>query len=109
MLAGFRQVPDEWLAPLDAFLRGDSREFLERAIMALVEKPFARRHASETQELIDTLVRFYKFEARPLHQARAELKLSGALVPQHERDRIFLTAKHLRQQRRLSRACERSS
>ncbi|MBI3543424.1 MAG: GIY-YIG nuclease family protein [Deltaproteobacteria bacterium] len=100
VVAVFRQVGDEWLAPLDGFLRGDSKAFLEQAVLALLEKPYARRHAEETQEHIDALARFFKFEAKPLRKALASLGIAGKLVSQDERDRLFLKSRHAPAERR---------
>lgn len=92
-VAGFRQIDDEWLDPLQAFLRGDSKSFLTQAMMALLEKPQARRHAEETQKWFDALAHFFTFDAVPLRKAVAANGLSGHFVPQAERDRIFLASR----------------
>lgn len=93
LVAGFRQVPEEWLVPLKSFLRGESKEFLERAVMALVEKPYARHHPDEIQEFLDALKRFYKFEAVPLRRAMAANGIRESFLPQADRDRIFLRSR----------------
>lgn len=102
VVAGFRQIGDEWLAPLQEFLRGDSKAFLTQAMMALLEKPQARRHAGETQQYIDALAHFFTFDAMPLRKAVVAMGLTGHFVPQDERDRIFLTSRHMREKERLS-------
>lgn len=101
VVAGFRQVGDEWLAPLQEFLRGDSKAFITQAVLALLEKPKARRHAGETQEWIDSLDHFFKFEATPLRKAIAAIGHDGTFVPQEERDRIFLTSRAANRERAL--------
>lgn len=92
-VAGFRQIGDEWLAPLRDFLRGDSKTFLTKAVVALLEKPKARRDSAETQQAIDALVHFFTFEAVPLRKAIVAMGLSGHFVSQEERDRIFLASR----------------
>ncbi|MBI3556114.1 MAG: GIY-YIG nuclease family protein [Deltaproteobacteria bacterium] len=104
IVAGYRQIGDQWPPLLETFLRGESKEFLEKAVMALVEKPFARRHAADTQELIDTVMRFYRFEAHPLRKAMKDIGLSGKLVSQEERDGVFLRARHEPKFKKISRA-----
>lgn len=97
IVARYRQIGDQWLAPLERFLRGDSPEFLEQAVLALVDKPSARRHADEVQEYFDQLARFYRHEAKALRQAMQRLGLSSKSISQEERDRVFLSARHARQ------------
>jgi excinuclease ABC subunit C len=102
-VAGFRQVSDESVAALRAFLRGESKAFLTQAVVALLEKPKARRYAAETQANIDALAHFFTFEATPLRKALLASGLPGHFLPQEERDRIFLAARHAREKERLSR------
>ncbi len=94
VVAGFRQVGEQWLEPLQRFLWGDSNLFLSQAVLALVEKPKARRHANQTQEYFDALSRFFTFEATPLRKAMIARGLSETFIPQAERDRIFLALRH---------------
>jgi hypothetical protein len=103
VVAGFRQIGEEWLAPLQEFLAADSRAFLTKAVVALLEKPQARRHADEIQEHLDALAHFFTFEAVPLRKAVAAAGRTGHFVPQEERDRIFLTSRNARERERLSR------
>lgn len=90
-VTAFRQIGDEWMPPLRAFLLGESNAFLPRAALALLEKPKARRFAAETEACLHALAHFFRFEAEPLRKAR-EATGTPAFVPQDERDRIFLTA-----------------
>ncbi len=101
VVAGFRQIGDEWLPPLEEFLRGDSNAFLTKVVMALLEKPKARRFAAETQLCLDALAHFFTFEALPLRKAAVAAALPGHFVPQEERDRIFLTSRSAREEKRL--------
>lgn len=101
-VAGFRQIGDEWVPLLRDFLRGDSSTFLAKALMALLEKPKARRYATETQEHLDALAQFYALEAAPLKKAALAAGISSSFIPQAERDRIFLTSRFAREQKRLA-------
>ncbi len=104
IVAGFRQVGEQWLPLLEAFLRGESKEFLEKAVMALVEKPFARKHAAQVQELLDTVMRFYKFEARPLRRAMKDVGLETKAISQQDRDGVFLRSRHTPKPAKIKRA-----
>lgn len=92
-VAGARQIGDEWVTLLREFFRGESKAFLTRAVVALVEKPQARRFAAETQALVDALAHFYEFEATRLRDACAGTEHAGRFVPQAERDRLFLASR----------------
>ncbi|MFI5302820.1 MAG: hypothetical protein ACHREM_32425, partial [Polyangiales bacterium] len=63
--------------------------------LALVENAGARGHAAEVQEGLEALVRFWEAEARPLCEARACAQFEAYPVPQHERDVLFVRARHL--------------
>lgn len=102
-VAGFRQIGEEWVTPLREFLQGESKAFLTRAFSALLEKPQARRFAAETQEHIDSLAHFFRFEAVPLRKAITANGLAGHFVAQEERDRLFLAMRHAREQERLGK------
>ena len=104
IVAGFRQIGEQWPPLLETFLRGESKEFLEKVIMALLEKPFARSHAAETQELIDRVMRFYRFEAHPLRKAMKDVGLDSQAISQTERDGIFLRSRHTPRPKKVSRA-----
>lgn len=99
-LRSYRQVTDQWVERLDGFLKGTSNDILETAVFALLEKPYARRHAGEIQQMIDALVRFYRFEALPLRRVMHKVGLAGRGVSQLERDRLFLQASRLQTRRR---------
>jgi hypothetical protein len=90
----FRQIPDQYFTLLETFLKGESKVFLEQAIMRMLEKPMACKRAAEVQELINQMMRFYKFEARPLQRALKELGLDRVAIAQEERDRLFLSSRH---------------
>ena len=88
-------------APLREFLRGDSKAFLTKAVLALLEKPKARRDSAETQQYLDSLVHFFTFEAVRLRKAIVAAGIPGHFVSQEERDRAFLTSRHAREKGRL--------
>lgn len=102
-VASFRQIGDEWMAPLQEFLGGDSKAFLTKAFVALLEKPKARRDSAQTQEYLDSLVHFFTFEALRLRRSIEAIGISGHFVSQEERDRAFLTSRHRREKERLDR------
>lgn len=90
-VSGFRQVDEAWLPRLEELLKGESTVFLENAVMALVDKPYARRHAEEVQEYFDQVARFYRFECKPLRRALKKIGLADSRgIAQHERDRVFI-------------------
>lgn len=89
-----RRVPTVLDGALLAFLRGEGKEALSPLVLALVERPGARRHVADTQEHLASLARFSREECEPL---RAALLTTGqridALLPQRDRDRTFLLAR----------------
>lgn len=90
-LVRFRQLDATWLTALEQFFLGTSPQLLERLVLALVEKPAARRHAGEIQAALKLLKRFWDEESEPLRQAMvAAGRGSDRFVPQTERDPLFL-------------------
>jgi len=92
---GFRQIPLEWELQIQQFFRGESQEFLENLVLALLENAGARSRRLEVQRGIEDLVRFWKHEARPLRLACEKVGYQSFPVPQRERDFVFLKLKHL--------------
>jgi len=92
--ACFRQVPARLSLLLDGFLRGEDRLFLQDAVTSLLDKNAACRDASGVQDHVDSLKRFFKFEAVPLRKVMQRTQQSGRYIAQAERDRLFLRAKH---------------
>jgi excinuclease ABC subunit C len=86
----FRQVDPEWIEPLTGFFRGDSPEVLQRFFSQLLEKPGARRHAEEVQLHLRNLRSFFKSEALRLRTALKQHGRDVSMIPQEERDGIFL-------------------
>lgn len=93
----FRRIPEEWLSRWGAFLRGESSEAMELLILAMVENAGARKSRKETQQRIDSLVRFWKHEALPLKRVRESVGWAEYPVPQRERDLIFLEHRYGRE------------
>lgn len=87
----FRQIPrplDELLA---GFLVGESIEFLEKAILYLVDKPDACAQATEVQSAMNTLKVFYELECVKLARLRES---EGTLyITQSERDPASIRAR----------------
>lgn len=92
-VSGFRQIEDRWHEPLVEFLEGRSVRFLQEAVARLLEKPLARRRAEEIQGNLNAMMRFYKFEARPLRHALEKAGVVDTFLPQKERDRVFLISR----------------
>ncbi len=80
----FRQVPSELDAGLSELLRGRSAGFLEDAVLALVEKPSARRDSAEVQKQLRALRRFHGSECKRLGRLLAAEDV--AYIPQEARD-----------------------
>jgi excinuclease ABC subunit C len=92
-VAGFRRIAPDTTRRLAEFLQGRSRDLLDELVAALLEKPDARRRASQVQEAIDALAEFYESEATRLRVARERVGRGDAFVPQHERDALFIQAR----------------
>ena len=91
--SAFRQIDSVWHSRLSDFLNGASKIFLDELVVALLEKPAARKRAEEVQKYIDSLICFYKFEALKLKHVRERLELQTEFVPQNLRDEYHLKAK----------------
>jgi len=91
-----RQLPGEAREGWHAFLRGEARGALERLVLALLERPSARRDRAEVQDDLRALERFYRHEAVALRRARALGGHAEALVPQAARDALFIRARAAR-------------
>ncbi len=89
-----RRLPTDFDAALLAFLRGEGKEALRPLVLALLERPGARRHGADTQEHLTLLARFSLEECEPLRAALLSTgKRIDAVLPQHDRDRTLLLAK----------------
>jgi hypothetical protein len=90
----FRQLDARWRIALEGFFLGTSPDLLKRLVLALLEKPAARRHSDETQASLELVKLFWAEESEPLRQAMiATGRGSDRFLPQAERDRVFLEAR----------------
>jgi excinuclease ABC subunit C len=91
----YRRLDAKWRGLLEGFLRGDSVALVQQLVLALLERPAARRHADETQASLKLLRLWFDLEAAPL---RAALRVAGrgedVGVSQEGRDALFLVARH---------------
>jgi predicted GIY-YIG superfamily endonuclease len=78
---------------LRAFLRGESADILGDLLVALLEKPAARRSAAEVQEQFSILRLFFQTEAQSLRQVMRNTGRSESMITQGERDPLFLKEK----------------
>lgn len=94
-----RKLDKDFCASWSRFLRGESRDALTALVIALTEKPRARRDSKLVSDDLLSLDRFYRQEASKLAAARA---LAGDLrwpIPQADRDALFIRARALRKGR----------
>ena len=86
-----RQLDPGWRTALEPFLLGTSPQLLTQLVLALVEKPTARRHAEPTQAALQLLKDFWDEECEPLRQAMIAVGRGGdQFLPQAQRDPLFL-------------------
>ncbi len=86
----FRQVDAVWLSRLTGFFRGEDAELLQLLFTCLLEKPGARRHAEAVQMHLKQLRSFFVSEAVRLRTALRQHGRDVSMIPQEERDGIFL-------------------
>jgi predicted GIY-YIG superfamily endonuclease len=85
-----RQIDPEWSELLKSLFRGESPEAMARLFAILLEKPGARRHAELVQGHLKNLRSFYLGEAVRLRKALTHHGRDASMIPQEERDGIFL-------------------
>ncbi len=90
-ILSFRQVPKNLHGDFLAFFRGESSEVLSTLFELLLEKPSARRLASEIQEHLGSLKLFYGREALRLRTVLKARGINESFIAQRERDRMFLS------------------
>ena len=96
-LARVRQLDSTWCTALEQFFLGTSPQLLTHLVLALVEKPAARRHAEQVQTALRVLKRFWDEESEPLRQALVAGGRGGdRFLAQTERDPLFLEVRALR-------------
>jgi excinuclease ABC subunit C len=86
----YRQVDQDLPRGLTAFFRGESRDGLTVLTEILLEKPDARKDASEIQEHLKTLTLFYEEEAQKLRSMLDKFGMTQSYISQYDRDRLFI-------------------
>jgi len=105
-----RQLEPRWRPAIEVFLLGTSPELLAQLVLALVEKPAARRQAEPTQAALQLLKHFWDEESAPLRQAMITAgRGDDRFLPQAERDPLFLAVRARVERRRPRRDAPRSS
>ena len=89
-LTGFRRLTPETVGSLEVFLSGAGHDALVPLTRQLLEKPLARRDASEVQRNIRMLKYFHDRDLAPLRAAMRSADRPGTYVSQDERDALFL-------------------
>ncbi len=89
-LVGVRQISAELFRALELLLAGRSREALPLLMVALLEKPRARREAEHVQALAKIVSAFYVQDLAPLRSALEASGDRGSFIPQDERDVLFI-------------------
>ena len=91
-----RQLPREWCASWAPFFLGESKAPLTKLLLALLERPGARRDRELVQEDLDALDLFYRREAQALAEARRAIGERAWPIAQHARDALFIRARAAR-------------
>lgn len=89
----YRRLPRGSIDAWAAFLRGEDRSALSSLVLALTEKPHARRERVAVQADVDALDGFFRHEARRLHDACRRVGEARWPVPQTDRDALFIRAR----------------
>lgn len=88
----FRQIPESFDTPLGDLLRGDSNAFLKTAVVALLDKPAARRDSGQVQTSVNAIKRFFETEAARYKTLRESTGID--YIPNDERDQAMIRASH---------------
>lgn len=89
-LLGFRQLGAAHAAALEAYLVGADLEGLRTLALSLLDKPRARRSATDVQAHLQTLADFHRTDLLPLQVALRAAGRPGTFVAQSERDTLFI-------------------
>ncbi|MEZ4281964.1 MAG: nucleotide excision repair endonuclease [Myxococcota bacterium] len=92
-LVALRRIDPDWIAPLRAFLDGESDALLALLFDHLLERSGARSDPASIQSAFDALRSFHAEDARRLADARRRVGWPGRFVPQEERDGLFIRAR----------------
>lgn len=88
---GFRQTPSEWMQSLSEFLNGNDFSPIPDLALLLLEKPDALKRASEVEDHLKNLKRFWRHEILPLKKVRTHCQHLSYPIQQKERDQLFIT------------------
>lgn len=89
----YRRLPRGSVDAWAAFLRGEERSALSSLVLALTERPRARRDRAAVQADVDALDGFFRHEARRLREACRRVGEARWPVPQIDRDALFIRAR----------------
>jgi len=89
----YRRLPRGSIDAWAAFLRGEDRSALSSLVLALTEKPNARRDRAVVQADVDALDGFFRHEAHRLREACRRVGEARWPVPQIDRDALFIRAR----------------
>ncbi|MBC7533222.1 MAG: nucleotide excision repair endonuclease [Oligoflexus sp.] len=86
----FRQMAPGWFPDLRSFFSGHSGRCLERLVTELLEKTDARQQAADIQLHLKNLKYFFAAEAVKLRKTLDQHGIQTSMIPQSDRDRLFL-------------------
>jgi len=90
---GLRQLPASLAESLPRFFAGEDGTFLRELSRGLLQKPRARRNASDVQEKLGLLQHFFETDAVRLQSALKQRGTPGTFVPRTERDALFIRSR----------------
>lgn len=95
----FRRIESQWALEFERFLKGESKKALEDLSLALLENKQARTQAHQVQDHLKNLLRFWRWETKPLQSARELTRTKAYPVSQADRDILFLQYRSLLKER----------
>lgn len=93
-VVGVRRLEASLVAGIAEYFAGASVAVLEAIALALLEKPRARRDATEVQEALLVLRDFFSSDTRRLHDALRSAGRRGPFVAQDELDSLFISVRY---------------
>lgn len=93
-VVAFRRI-ERLMPSLERFLAGESATVLRELAERLLEKPAARRDASQVGEDLRCLEAFFHSDARKLREALRAAGRRGHFVRQEERDGLLIAHRHV--------------
>ena len=91
---GFRRFPDSWIPFCEQYFRGESLQWMEELILALVENAGARRQPKDIQKLLNGLKIFWRHESLSLRKVIRATQFEQYPVPQRERDVLYVMRRY---------------